>query len=334
MEGKLKKSFFQNHSSSADFYNGNFLLFADRFSLDSIRKPHNFPQRIKRKVFSALLMMEDRRSLYRRDFHKLCGVISIRSCPRFTTRFIRCLVKPSLRPNFVIHVSRLLTKAERVASVCLSLSDLTDRSIDLKLMPESERDVKFPIKAESDLRILLHLAGLQRASVTSKFRRRWRTGYRNFNIVLSFMSLLGKLSHLFLILCEWRKMNLLDSKKWSYVKITLYVFRWFPAQTRLEGTGYFYYFQIFLKKINYLIKNCVYILLYFLSNDIVILFSYDRTIIIHYNIILYIGIYQIFSQRIRLRIILLSYIILRCDNIIFYLFEYSLHELHLTSRME
>jgi len=120
MEGKLQKSFFPKSQQQCRFSWRNFLLFADRFSLDSIRKPHNFPQRIKRKVFSALLMMEDRRSLYRRDFHKLCGVISIRSCPRFTTRFIRCLVKPSLRPNFVIRVSRLLTKAEWVASVCLS----------------------------------------------------------------------------------------------------------------------------------------------------------------------------------------------------------------------
>lgn len=145
-------------------------------------------------------MKDRRRSLYRRDFRKLRKVISIRS--RLSTKFIGCLVKPShydrtsLPATFTC--SRRIT--ERVASVCfIRVTWRVDRSI-LKSCLGSQREqaLNFTIKAESDPCASCCILQRRLAPVTSKFRWRWRTGHRNFGIVLSFMSLhLGKLSYPF-----------------------------------------------------------------------------------------------------------------------------------------
>lgn len=97
-----------------------------------------------------------RRSLYRRDFRKLCEVISIRS--RLSTKFIGCLVKPSLRPNFVIRDFRLLAK-DHTERVFAYPSDLTDRSTDFKLVLRFAKraSIKFHDKSRKrSVCIMLH----------------------------------------------------------------------------------------------------------------------------------------------------------------------------------
>lgn len=137
---------------------------------------------------------------------------------RLSTKFIGCLVKPSLRPNFVIRVLPPAREGSHRASCECLLIRVTwwiDRSIlNSYLGSQREQALNFTIKAESDPCASCCILQRRLAPVTSKFRWRWRTGHRNFGIVLSFVFLhLGKLSHtqFLLLFRERRKMfNFID----------------------------------------------------------------------------------------------------------------------------